>query len=674
MRERAGGGVKGWFWSRRSGIERALILGTISVAVALAAAASTRIRAQEPKAASKPQAPAASATERVKVAPDSLDESASREVTRAVQQLRGAVAKRNRVDQASVTAEVSKTPLPHRPGRSVTPPKMTPAELDRLVERYLAKNDPRIDPAPLTSDVEFVRRVYFDLAGVPPTPAQVVRFLGDKTRDKRSRLIESLLQSQQFAQNWARYWRDVIQFRATNQNRGQVRYDLLEEWLAEQFRQNRPWDEIATELITATGRVDENGAVSFALAHDAKPVELAGEVSRIFMGVQIQCAQCHDHKTDSWKQIQFHEFAAFFSGERARVVSRGMAGKLPVFEVQSKGRPRYTMPDKDNAARQIPVAPKFFLASSKNEPKLPLNLESPVRHALAASYVTGQDNPWFARAFVNRIWYVLMGESFYGAIDDIGPERTPKAPQVIETLADQWQKGGYDVRWLLRTITETRAYQRRVRSTANAAGKTVFASNCPSRLRSDQIVEGLVQALGLPDDLKFVPASARKGSPGAAIKGKGKRQQTAAIKLASGKKAAEAAGLASAPVASKGLAKAVRRNGPRVLFNALFGVDPSVPNEEVLGTIPQALFLMNSPLIQNRTQARPGTVLGEILATSPSPRAALDALYLRVLSRYPNAQEVKTCSSYISQVGNLPESFEDIYWSIINSTEFISRR
>jgi hypothetical protein len=111
-----------------------------------------------------------------------------------------------------------------------------------------------------------------------------------------------------------------------------------------------------------------------------------------------------------------------------------------------------------------------------------------------------------------------------------------------------------------------------------------------------------------------------------------------------------------------------------MMFNALFGVDPSVPSDDVLGTIPQALFLMNSPMVNNRTQARPGTVLGEILATAPNDRAALDALYLRVLSRHPNAGEVAACSRHLSQVGHRGEVFEDIYWALINSTEFISRR
>ncbi len=604
--------------------------------------------------------------------PSLLDPMASSEVVKSLQQLKAAVRKRNQGDKA----EAAKTPLPQRPQRTVTPPTLTSAELDGLVDQYLKKTNPKVDPAPLTTDVEFVRRAHFDLVGAPPKPEQVIQFVKDKSKDKRARLIDALLQGPESARNWAHYWKDVIRFHATNQNVQQVRYDALEAWLTGQFQQNKPWDEIARTMIAATGRVDENGAVSLALAHEAKPVELAGEISRIFLGVQIQCAQCHNHKTDSWKREQFHEFAAFFSGTRAKPVLRGMPGQLPVFEVEVQGRPRYTMPDLANPNKQIPMAPKFFLASAKTESKLPETLDAVTRRTLGASYITGQDNPWFARAFVNRMWYALMGESFYDAVDDIGPERTPKAPEVVETLADQWQKGGYDIRWLLRTIMNTQAYQRRVRSTASPAGKTAFASNCPSRLRSDQIVGALSEALGLPEDLTAVPTVAMnrgpagKLSPGAQAQASKKDKD----KPQNAKKSIESAGLAAAAGVGKGQAKAMRLGGPRTAFNALFGVDPSIPNDEVMGTIPQALFLMNGPMIHNRTQARPGTVLADILMTQPDNRAALNAIYLRVLSRPPTAKEVEVCSAYLSRVGNRVEVFEDIYWALINTTEFISRR
>ncbi len=479
--------------------------------------------------------------------------------------------------------------------------------------------------------MEYVRRIYFDIVGRPPTPAQVLSFLSDRSKDKRVRLVDALLGSAEYARNWAKYWRDVVMFHSTNENPAQVRFEMLEEWLAKQLQANKPWDEIVTGLITATGQNDENGAVAFPLAYQAQPVEMAGEVSRIFMGVQIQCAQCHDHKTDAWKRRQFHEFAAFFAGMRSKNVAKAAAGQPPVFAVIQQGPRRYTMPDKQNPQKQIPIAPRFFLASltSKSEaPALPETLAIPERRALAASYVTGQDNPWFARAYVNRIWYTLMGEAFYEPIDDIGPERTPKAVEVLEPLAEQWQKGGYDVRWLFRTILNTQAYQRRIRSTANEAGKTPFASSCPSRLRADQLYDALVQALSLPDADNGTPnqaAKSRARNSGQAKNpqklqaslslGDPSRQKDQVLKKAAAKKAAEAAGLAS-QLGKK--AAAVRRpGGQRLLFDRLFGIDPSIPNDDVLGTIPQALFLMNSPLINNRTQAKPGTVLGEILSAAP---------------------------------------------------------
>jgi hypothetical protein len=591
-----------------------------------------------------------------------------------------AARRQERLD-AAADLKGPKLPLPDRPARTVTPPTLTSAELDRLIKQFLTATAPKVEPATLTSDVEFVRRIYFDVIGHPPTPAQVDVFIRDRAKDKRARLIDALLSTPEYARNWANYWREVISFHATNENLNRVRFDALEDWLAKRLQANTPWDTIVAGMITATGRNDENGAVALSLAHEARPVEMAGEVSRIFMGVQIQCAQCHDHKTDAWKRRQFHEFAAFFQGVQAKQVEKPAPGQPPVFAVIEKGARRYTMPELDNPAKQVPIAPRFFLASSKSRPapELPEALAVTERRAMAASYVTGQDNPWFAKAYINRVWYVLLGEAFYEPIDDIGPEREPRAPEVLGPLAEQWQKGGYDVRWLFRTILNSDAYQRRVRSTANAAGKTPFASSCPSRLRADQVWDALVHALAIPLDSNgnFAPAQKNNGAGRGPGQGDGisKGQVRLAEKSVTKKgaaKAAEAAGLASQ--VGKKAGAAIRAGGQRLYFDRLFGVDPSVANEDVMGTIPQALFLMNGPIVTNRTQARPGTVLGEILSTAPNPRAALSALYLRVLSRGPTKEEFEICSRYMGTVANQAEAFEDIYWGLVNSTEFLTRR
>ena len=181
----------------------------------------------------------------------------------------------------------------------------------------MTKNSPKVEPATLTTDVEYVRRIYFDIdrpaphapAGsvVPATTAPKTNALGWST---------PCSVSPEYARNWAKYWRDVVMFHSTSENPNQVRFDCSRTGWPSDLQANTPWDEIVTGMITATGRNDENGAVAFPLAYEAQPVEMAGEVSRIFMGVQIQCAQCHDHKTDAWKQRQFHEFAAFFAGVR----------------------------------------------------------------------------------------------------------------------------------------------------------------------------------------------------------------------------------------------------------------------------------------------------------------------------------------------------------------------
>jgi hypothetical protein len=543
-------------------------------------------------------------------------------------------------------AERSGVKLPPRPPRTVSTPTFTHEDLDRLVDTFL--ESAKSPQAAMTTDVEFIRRVTLDLTGKLPSPEQVRAFVLSKEKTKRAKLIETLLASDDYARNWARYWRDVIRFRATTQNSNRVLYDSLEDWLTEQFVKNAPWDEITTKLITATGRDDQNGAVIFALAHETQAVELAGEVSRIFMGVQIQCAQCHDHPTDSWKRQQFHEFAAYFEGLRRKQAVKPGPGQRPVFEVTARGRGvAYMMPDKQDPQKKVFVAPRFFL-DPKGE-ALAKGLTTNERLAVAAGFVTGQDNPWFAKAFVNRIWYVLMGAGFQDPVDDLGPGRSPRASEVLDALASEFQKGGYDIRWLLGVILNSRAYQREVRSTSTAAGQTSFAAVCPSRLRSDQILDSLSQALNIPMD-------ARGTGPGRGAKGKkddapSKNQTEAAAK-----------------------AKGPSRGGPRIAFDAVFGVDPSTPNDEILGTIPQALFLMNNPRVNNAIRARGDTVLAQVLARHSDNREALGALYIRTFSREPTQKELRTCLRYIEKVGNRTEAFEDIFWSLINSTEFVTRR
>jgi len=518
---------------------------------------------------------------------------------------------------------------PDGPVKPPSPPSLRPSEVDALIAGRLEAS--KTAPSPLTTDEEFLRRLYLDVLGRLPEPGSVRQFVAARQRDKRALLIDDLLNQPEYAENWARYWRDVIAFRSPNENDNQVHYPLFEKWLAEQIAANEPWDKIVTRILTATGRNDENGATVFAVAEEGQAVEIAGEASRIFLGVQIQCAQCHDHPSDPWKRQQFHEFAAFFVGVKSRRVKDS---KPPVFTVDASGPSHYSMPDLMNPEKKVPVSPRFFL---NDAPQVSEQVKADQRLALVAGYITDRENPWFARAFINRVWYALIGEGFYNPVDDLGPTRTANAPEILGLLAENWQRSGYDIKWLFRTILNTEAYQRQSRSTNTEAGRTPFASNCPSRLRADQIFDALSHVLDLGHERDQVLTRAAKGKGPAGAKGR-------------------------------------RGADGRALFDRTFGVDPSTPNDDVLGTIPQALLLMNGPIVAREVQARPGTMLGQLLMAQPDNRTVLDLLYLRALGRKPSPREVTSCSRYLQTLGDRGEAFEDILWALINTTEFLSRR
>lgn len=536
--------------------------------------------------------------------------------------------------------------LADRPVKVVEKPDFSSATLDELMSQALAKSG--IKPAPAVDDATFLRRAALDLTGVLPSPDQISAFQSSNDPDKRAKAVEQFVKSPAFAANLAKYWRDVIRFRATETQQRRFQPLALENYLKEKFAANVRWDDVAREMITAMGPIDDNPAVLLTTAQESKSEETAGEVSRVFMGVQIQCAQCHDHPTDSWKRDQFQQFAAFFSGVRTVNFSGNkVAAGQRIFGARAVGQPVHQVANPKDPSDMQKFAPKFFL--SESDESLPMNLPVESRRAMAASYVASQDNPWFAKAFINRAWYALMGDAFYMPIDDIGPEREGKNLELLEALATAWTKSGYDIAWLYTTIAGSESYQRQSRDPiATASAEDLSGANCPTRLRADQVLQNLRQVTGMPIlGTKPVAMSPRA------------RMQAAARAKAAGQPIALQGPLARAAL------KAVQT----------FGFDPSTPDDEIVGTIPQALFMMNAPDLNQAVEARNGSVLKTILDEhAKSDPEALKAIYQRVLARVPNAEEQKIAGEYIKEVGDRTEAFEDLYWSLLNSAEFISRR
>lgn len=510
------------------------------------------------------------------------------------------------------------------------------------VNRLLAKETggDSSETVPQTDDETFLRRVFFDVIGEAPTPEDVFAFAFQDADNKRTQIVDQLLADKSFGVNWARYWRDVVMYRKTEE-RALASIGAMTDYLTEQLNNNTSWDKIATEFITATGNVREVGSTALIMAQSGRPEDVTAEVSRIFMGIQIQCAQCHDHPTDRWKRQQFHELAAFFP----RVAIRpDRSGDIPTFHVvvndrpfnfrrrtnnnnRYVGTPEHYMPNLDDPTdRGAKTQPVFFVSGEK----LDFGTKDADRRGTIAEWITSSENPWFANAFVNRVWAELVGEGFYEPVDDMGPDRECSAPKTMEYLASSFAGSGYDVKWLYRTITATDVYQRQSRNRRDY-DELPFQANCAQRLRADQLFDSLVSVLDLEGALE-----------------------------------GRSSGRGAGPYRG--------RNTPRAAFNIAFGFDPSEPRAEVGSSVQQALAVMNAPFVNQAINARRPDGLGKILSESRDDKDALVELYLKTLSRGPSDYETRTCLSYLRQVNDRNEAFEDILWSLVNSTEFLHRK
>ncbi len=581
-------------------------------------------------------------------------------------------------------------------------------EIDRLIVTELSSAD--IQPAPLASDEDFLRRVTFDIAGTLPSPREVTLFGLDPSPHKRAKVIEKLLGTDQYAETWARYWRDVIFSKATNMRAPIVNQSFVS-WMTESLKANDGWDEIARAMITADGDVRENGETALIFVQEGNPEDVAGEVSRIFLGIQMQCANCHDHPWDRWKRDEFHELAAFFPRislrpvrEEMRTVTwevvslsentndpqsrrkqllanadrifsfmdRNRDGKLTKDEVQKnpnfargfdrllqfgdknkdgaltktelkempapmpnqtgRGSSEHFMADLANPASQgTKIDPKFFVTGLSTK----TGLDDLERRELLSKYITSTRNDWFARSIVNRMWAEMTGEGFYMPIDDMGPDRTPAYADVLDLLADQFVRHDHDIQWLMQTIATTHTYQRQIRQADETGEALPFASATPTRLRGDQLYSAVLSVLG-------------------------------------GSQTARPPRLTGANGGGGGMNRGLRN--PRDAFGALFGFDPSTPQADITGNVPQALFMMNSPMLNNQFKASGFTRLAGLLRKYPDDEDAMSELYLMVLAREPSRKELGIFKEFRAEVGSRNEAFEDLMWSLMNSSEFMSKR
>jgi hypothetical protein len=358
-------------------------------------------------------------------------------------------------------------------------------KIDRaLAARWAAAG---IQPAPPADDATFLRRVSLDLAGRIPSVAEARAFLADRSPHKRKRLVEDLLAGNAYANHFTNVWRALLLPEGDAAVQPGVQRPVFELWLRQQFAQNKGYDTIARELLTVPVGEGRPGGepgpdpVSFYYSKDVKPEGLAAATARVFLGVKLDCAQCHNHPFARWTRQQFWQYAAFFGG----------------FDVETRmGFIQSVREVKDRRELAIPGGNKIVQAAflDGTEPQWKYDVGS---RATLAEWMTAPANPWFARAGVNRVWAYFFGTGLVEPVDDLRDDNPPSHPELLDELARQFAAHKFDFKFLIRAITASRAYQ--AASTGGSAtpeDPSLFASMPLRGLSPEQLFDSLSTATG----------------------------------------------------------------------------------------------------------------------------------------------------------------------------------
>ncbi len=517
--------------------------------------------------------------------------------------------------------------------------------IDREVGKALAAAG--VEPAGPSDDAEFLRRVTLDLHGVPPTEAEVRAFLASKDPGRRSAKVEELLADPLYGDHVADLWGRLL-FSGLRRYRV-PEVEKVHDWLAAGFREGRGLDWLARSLLTATGNTAEVPALAYTMRFrdGGIPADIAGTTSRIFLGVQIQCAQCHDHPYESWKQGEFAGFASFFNlvNPRPADPENRMAGFVvedptPQQLRRTRGRGGEGA-DIRGAAREAPK----FLGGAVYEDR-----EGTTRREALADWILARDNPWFAKAMANRVWSWFFGRGIVNPVDDFRSDNPPSHPALLDTLALGFADSGYDLRFLVRAIAGSGTYGRTSRIPAGwaAAGgedevalrrlDRAYARGPVKPLTADQVFDSVLRVTGMDDAFR-----------------RANRAELERVK----------AGLLQQ-------------------FVSEIGDDETGESEAWAGTIPQGLLLMNGPLTQVGTRASAPAGRGDrtgILARENTLRAILDEekdagrrverMYVTALGRRPTAEEREEAAAFASR-GKSGQGWEDLFWALLNCSEFMS--
>jgi hypothetical protein len=500
----------------------------------------------------------------------------------------------------------------------ITVPRRNPAAgrlaEKNFIDKHVADKLERlgISASEPIDDATFLRRVSLDIVGTLPTAAEARRFLQDTSPDKRARWVDDLLGRPEYADYWAMKWADLLRadkIKITPQGTvGMTR------WLRSQFAANRPYDEMVREILTAQGPIQAESPAGFFKALD-QPELAARSISQLFLGVRIECAQCHHHPSERWSQTDYAGLVGFFTGLKTKRLPNGTEAVVAA-----------TGTDHKHPRTGEPVAARALAAEKAN-------FETVTdRRQILAAWVTNPDNPFFAKAIVNRIWAHYLGRGLVDPIDDIRDTNPPTNGSLLDALVAHLKQSKYDLKAFTKTLVLSQTYQ--LSSTTNEGNVDDvqhFSHARPKALPAEVLLDALSQVSGVAEKFDGWPAGYRS------------------IQVWDNRMPSYFFRIFGRPVRAS-VCECERSNEP---------------------SISQALHLLNSPEINEKITHKRGYAR-RLAASSSNTQEVLDEIYLATLSRFPTAEESALLRSAFPEEGaDRRAAVEDVLWAVLNTKEFL---
>ncbi len=480
--------------------------------------------------------------------------------------------------------------------------------IDELVFSKLKRLN--IVPSGLCTDEEFLRRAHLDLIGVLPTAEEARKFLASRDPNKRVHIVDELLERPEYADFWGLYWSDRLS------NSRQFLYEkgtfFFQQWLREAMEQNLPYDQFARDLITATGGLYEVAPTSYYPLMK-KAEEMGTTTSQVFLGVSLECARCHDHPFEKWKQDDFLGLAAFFAQVRHKN------------RIRQNERVLYLDPKREltHPKHKQPVVPKFLGGQ-------PVKVEpGRDRREVLADWMTAPSNPFFARTIVNRLWKHFMGRGLVEPVDDFRVTNPPTNEALLAALAEDFIRHKYDLKHLFRMIVGSRVYQLSAQpNSTNKEDKQFYSRFYLKRLNAEELLDGICRVTGVPE--KF---------PGFHLG-----------------------------------TRATQLPDPKVpsFFLDVFdrATRETVCERKQTTSVMQIMHLISGDTINQKIRAE-NSLIERLIKSGGSSREIIEELYLRTLSRFPKKEEAQLAQQGINQAPSPREGYEDLLWALLNSKEFL---